>query len=151
MTNNELEQLPGSPGCFICDNNHSNPRALNLKLYWDEAGQAVRIPCTPDDTWCSFDDVVHGGLAASVLDEAMGWAVRIALGEWAFTADYHIRYKKALQPGKDYLVIASVVENKGRKITAQAKLLDADEQIVAQATAAFLPGKGKARLREAKP
>lgn len=149
MTNETLTKLPGSPGCFICDNDGSNPRSLHLKLLWDEVTQEVRIPCKPDDSWCGFDNVVHGGLAASVLDEAMGWVVRMVLGEWAFTADCHIRYKKALQPDKEYLVVASIVENKGRTITAQAKLLDAEEQIAAQATATFLPGKGKARLRAA--
>ena len=32
----KLKKLEGSPGCFVCDNNGSNPRALALELFWDE-------------------------------------------------------------------------------------------------------------------
>ena len=144
-----LTRLEGSPGCFICDNNGSNPRALALKLYWDENLQEVKIPFEPDQTWCGFDNVVHGGLAASVMDEGMAWVVKVVLGDWAFTADYRIRYKKPVLPGQKYMVTAKVNENKGRTIIAEAKLLDADNKVVAQAEATFLPAKGQARIRTA--
>lgn len=140
--------LPGSPGCFICDNNGSNPRALRLRLMWDEAGRTVRIPLHPDRTWCGFDDVVHGGLIASVLDEGMAWAVRQTSGQWAFTADFHLRYKQPVAPNRDYLVSAHVKEPGSRKITAEATLSDPDGQIIALAEAVFLPSRGQARPRE---
>lgn len=137
----QLTRLAGSPGCFICDNNGSNPRSLALKLYWDEAGQTLEIPFQPDATWCSFENVVHGGLIASILDEAMGHAVKMTLGEWAFTADFKVRYKKMLTPGQAYTARAKVLENKGRVITASAELLDETGKAAAQAEGAFLPGK----------
>lgn len=145
----KLIRLEGSPGCFICDNNGSNPRALGLKLYWDEVKQEVEIPFEPDQTWCGFEDVVHGGLAASVMDEGMAWVVKMATGSWAFTADYRICYKKTVLPGQKYLVRAKVSENKGRTIIAQSLLLDADGKTVAQSEATLIPAKGQARTRTA--
>lgn len=144
-----LEQLPGSPGCFICDNNGSNHRALRLKLLWDEEGQEVHVPCSPDETWCGFSQVVHGGLVATVLDEAMAWAVKMAVGDWAFTAEYKIRYKKPVRPGMEYEAVASVTEKSGRIIQAQARFVDAEGRELATAKALFLPAKGKARPRTA--
>lgn len=142
-----LERLPGSPGCFVCDNNGSNPRSLRLKIMWDEAGREVRIAFRPDQSWCGYSEVVHGGLVAAVMDEAMAWAVKRSLGQWAFTADFHLRYKKPLAPGQDYEVRAGVEEGGGRKITARARVLDGAGRISALAEAVFLPANGQARPR----
>ena len=142
-----LTQLPGSPGCFICDNNGSNPRALALKLQYDEETHTVRVPCTPDQTWCGYSNVVHGGLVATVMDEAMAWAVKLHSGEWAFTADYRVRYKKAVEPGRNYTATAVVLEDASRTLPAEASFLDSNGKVVAKASATFLPSKGKARPR----
>lgn len=149
MEKERLVSLPGSPGCFICDNNGSNHRSLHLRLFWNEAGQFVEIPCAPDDSWCGFNNVVHGGLVATVLDEAMAWAVKMTAGEWAFTADCNIRYKKPIAPGKQYNATARVTENAGRKILAEADFRDEEGAVLVQAKAIFLPAKGKAAPRTA--
>lgn len=143
----KFETLSGSPGCVICDNNGSNPRSLKLRILWNPEEQAVHIPCVPDESWCGYAKVVHGGLVASVLDEAMAWVVKQVTGDWAFTADYHIRYKTAVAPGRQYTAVAKVTENGRRKITVRADCLDADGTVVAQAEAAFLPAKGRAEPR----
>ncbi len=147
--NQALQRLPGSPGCFICDNNSTNPRALRLTLLWDEAAETVRIPCEPDATWCGFEDVVHGGLIASVLDEAMAWAVKQTVGDWAFTADYRLRFKRAVAPGHAYEARGKIVQDAGRKIEAEAQFVDGDGTVLAQASAIFIPAKGRAKAREA--
>ena len=142
-----FETLPGSPGCVICDNNASNPRSLHLQILWNPEQQTVHIPCVPDDSWCGYAKIVHGGLIASVLDEAMAWVVKQVTGDWALTADYHVRYKAAVVPGRQYTAIAKVTTNGRRKITVQADFIDTDETIVAQADAVFLPGKSTAAPR----
>ena len=126
-----LKKLSGSPGCFICDNNASNSRSLGLDILWDEQAEAVHIVFEPDQTWCGYSQVVHGGLVAAVLDEAMAWAVKQKSGEWALTADFHLRYKLALEPGQEYRVIAKVDEL-GRIITTQAQVLNCEGRVVAR-------------------
>lgn len=142
-----LQQLPGSPGCVICDNNGSNPRALKLKLYWNEESKRVHIPCAPDESWCGYSSVVHGGVIASVLDEAMAWAVKQITGDWAFTAECTLRFKRPVAPGTGYSVIAGVDEVGKRKILAHADFLDPQGNTAARASAVFLPSKGKALPR----
>ena len=145
MNTPSLQQLPGSPGCVICDNNGSNPRSLHLAIFWNETEKAIHIPCAPDATWCGYSGVVHGGLVTSVMDEAMAWAVKQVTGDWAFTVDCHMRFKAALVPGKTYTTIASVEKASPRKISAIARVLDENGAIAAQAEAIFLPSKGRAR------
>ncbi len=142
-----LQRLPGSPGCFICDNNDSNPRALKLKLLWNEADQTVEIPFSPDQSWCGYAEVVHGGLVAAVLDEAMAWLVKQSTGAWAFTADFHLRYKKPLNPGCAYKAVARLEKNEGRKINVSALVQDEEGRTLASAQAIFLPAGGLARPR----
>lgn len=147
MSNDNFSRLPGSPGCFVCDNNSSNPRSLGITLLWDEQEQTVRIPCAPDQTWCGFSDVVHGGLICSVLDEAMAWAAKEVSGDWAFTADFQVRFKKVVAPGKQYQAIGKVVENQRRKLVTEGLFMDEQGQVLAQATAVFLrSGQAKTRV-----
>lgn len=149
METKKLQPLPGSPGCFICDNNGSNARSLHLQLRYDADEQAVYIPCNPDASWCGFSEVVHGGLVATVMDEAMAWAVKQHCDEWAFTAECVIRYKKPVQPGRAYYAKAWVVNAERRKISVEAGFYAEDGVELAKASATFLPSKGKANPRTA--
>lgn len=148
MNDCALQQLPGSPGCVVCDNNASNPRSLRLKILWNADDKTVTIPCVPDETWCGYSSIVHGGVIASVLDEAMAWVVKEVTGDWAFTAEYTIRFKTALVPGRQYTAVASVEEVFSRKILVAAQFVDAEGTVAAEAHATFLPAKGRARARE---
>ena len=148
MNNANLRQLPGSPGCVICDNNKSNPRSLGLRILWNEETGKVHIPCMPDETWCGYSSIIHGGVIASVLDESMAWVVRQVSGDWAFTADFSLRFKKAVEPGREYTAVAAVTSLGSRKITAEASFLDPEGRVAAQASAVFLPAKGRAMPRQ---
>ncbi|MCC8193284.1 MAG: PaaI family thioesterase [Deltaproteobacteria bacterium] len=148
MSATTLQPLPGSPGCVICDNDGSNPRSLHLRILWNEKDNTVHIPCIPDETWCGYSSIVHGGLIASVLDEAMAWAVKQVTGDWAFTAEYTIRFKAALVPGEPYTAIASVEEVLSRKILVAASFVDRSGKTAARAAATFIPAKGRAKPRE---
>jgi uncharacterized protein (TIGR00369 family) len=144
-----LQPLPGSPGCIVCDNNGSNPRSLKLRLLWDETTGRVHIPCQPDESWCGYSNIVHGGVIASVLDEAMAWAVKQNTGDWAFTAECLLRFKRPVSPGGTYMAIAGVDEIHKRKITAHAYFLAPDGKVAVEVSATFLPAKGRALPRQA--
>lgn len=148
MSDTVLQQLSGSPGCVICDNNASNPRSLRLKILWNAQAKTVAIPCVPDESWCGYSRIVHGGVIASVLDEAMAWVVKQVTGEWAFTAEYTIRFKAALVPDRQYTAVALVEEIFPRKILVTARFEDAEGKAAAEARATFIPVKGRARPRE---
>ena len=77
---------------------------------------------------------------ASVFDDAMGWAVRRTQGSWSVTADLHIRYRRPVAAGYEYLVRGRVLETKGRKTKTSAELLDVDGNILAEANALFIGG-----------
>lgn len=111
---------------------------------WDAESETVRIPFSPDASWCGYNEVVHGGLLASVLDEGMAWVIKHKMGRWAFTVDFQLRYKKPVAPGRKYEVVASADDVSGRKIQARAEIQDESGLPMAVATAVFLPAAGLA-------
>ncbi|MDR3231422.1 MAG: PaaI family thioesterase [Synergistaceae bacterium] len=135
-----MEKLPGSPGCFVCDNDGTNPRSLHLHLMWDEENGEVCVPFEPDETWCGYSGVVHGGILASIFDDAMGWAIRRSCGEWVVTADFHICYRKPVTIGRAYTVRGRVEHRGGRKTKTGAYLTDAKGVVFAEADALFVSG-----------
>ncbi len=85
--------------------------------------------------------VVHGGLAATVLDSAMGCAVQSTLpaGAGYTTLDINVTFVRPLT--RDTGVVTcegTVIYLVGRMATAQARLTDADGNLYAHGTTTCL-------------
>jgi uncharacterized protein (TIGR00369 family) len=81
--------------------------------------------------------VVHGGLAATLLDSAMGCAVHSLLpqGRAYTTLEIKVNYVRAIKRESGRLrAVASVVHMGGRIATAEGRLVDASGQLYAHAT-----------------
>ncbi|MFA7621745.1 MAG: PaaI family thioesterase [Aminobacteriaceae bacterium] len=133
-----MEQLPRSKGCFVCGESADNPRSLGLDIFWNDEERRTEIPITPDATWCGYEGVVHGGVIASVFDDAMAWAVRCEHGTWAVTGEMSVRYLRPVLAGKGYVVEGRVEKSSGRRITTAAVMRDDRGKRVAEGTALFV-------------
>ena len=71
-TGDTLLELPHTRGCMVCG--RGNPLGLGLSLFVDPASGVVRVNYTPAGPHIGFEGVVHGGVLATVIDEAMVWA-----------------------------------------------------------------------------
>lgn len=119
--------------CFGCG--AENPIGLRLRFTADERG--VSAPFVPLPEHQGFEGVVHGGIIASVLDEAMAWAT--AAGTWAVTGEMRVRFRQRVQVGDRTRVRASVDESRGRIIKVSAELVREDDgSVVAAATGTFV-------------
>jgi uncharacterized protein (TIGR00369 family) len=81
--------------------------------------------------------VVHGGLAATLLDSAMGCAVhsRLPPGRGYTTLEIKVNYVRAVKRESGPLrAIGTVVHLGGTTATAEARLLDGAGRLVAHAT-----------------
>src|SRR5207247_1407706 len=82
---------------------------------------------------------VHGGIAATLLDSAMGCAVHTTLneGEAYRTLELKVNYVRAITEATGRVVAAgSVIHRGGRLATAEARLTDKNGRLLAQATRA---------------
>lgn len=114
--------------CFGCSPH--NDRGLKMTFVKRAAGEVEsRIDVAPH--FCGADGVIHGGVQATLLDEAMGMAVRTAMGDdprWVVTAEFKLRYRLPAPTGQAVRVRGSVVRREGADFFVEGVILDTGGQ-----------------------
>jgi uncharacterized protein (TIGR00369 family) len=117
--------------CFVCG--EKNPAGLKLRIRADaERGEATAEVIFPEHLQ-GLARIVHGGLLATVLDEAMIYAAG-AKGLKCVTGEMTVRFVKPASTGVAYTLRGRFVEDQGRIVLAESALLDGEGQEVARAT-----------------
>ena len=95
---------------------------------------AVTFTLVPGEQHDNGMGIVHGGVAASLLDTAMGCAVQTLLpaGVGYTTLDLNVRYLRAMTFGTGTVVATGTVQHAGRRTAI------AEAQLVAEATGKLL-------------
>jgi acyl-coenzyme A thioesterase PaaI-like protein len=120
--------------CFGCGD--LNPIGLHLRFVASDDGVVTQF--SPGTQHQGYDLIVHGGIIAAVLDEAMAWAAARA-GIWAVTGELSVRYRRPLRVGEQTRIQARVSATRGRLATAGAEMQLAESAaVVATATAKLL-------------
>jgi uncharacterized protein (TIGR00369 family) len=119
--------------CYGCGDR--NPEGLHIQF--EVEGPRVTGRFTARQAHQGYPGLAHGGIAAAVLDEAMGWAM-YAAGAWAMTARMEVKYRRPLPLGRPLTVTAEVVRERGRRLEAQAAIHTASGQLLAEAQGLFL-------------
>jgi len=141
----EEERRRAARGCFGCGD--LNPKGLKLAFRLED-GVAV-AEFDPEPQHQGYPGLMHGGLVATILDEAMGWAI---YGEdtWAMTARMQVRFRRSVPLDRRLRVRAYITNRRHRLVQARAELRDDGGTLLAEGEGAFLrvtPEKGR-ELRE---
>jgi uncharacterized protein (TIGR00369 family) len=116
--------------CFGCGLN--NPIGLKLKFTRD--GDSCRAEFTPDKAHQGWPGVVHGGIIASLLDEAMSYAAYFE-GVTCLTASMNIRLRQPVKVEEPLVITASVTKNSRKLFESKASIRLRDGTVVAESTA----------------
>lgn len=131
-----MKQLPHTHSCFVCG--ESNKFGLNLRFEAD--GNIVRTRFTPRPEHIGFKQVVHGGIAATLLDEIMVWACAVQTKQFAYCAELTVRFLSPLRPGQEVFATGELTANRRNKIfEAKGEIKDRDGKLLASATGKYLP------------
>lgn len=117
--------------CFVCG--EKNPIGLKLRLEVDPERGESTAEVTFAAHFQGWAGIVHGGLMATVLDEAMIYAAG-AKGLKCVTGEMTVRYVKPSSTEVPYTLKGRFVEEKGRIVLAESELLDAAGTQVARAS-----------------
>jgi uncharacterized protein (TIGR00369 family) len=120
--------------CFACGD--SNPIGMRLHIELGDDGTASTT-WTPGKDYVGWEDKVHGGLLATLLDEVMAWAPS-SYDSWAVTAEMNIRYRSPANPGEELFARAWVDQRRRRIYHVRGEVRGADGRIVAEAEGRFL-------------
>lgn len=119
--------------CFACG--AINPIGMQLQIELGEG--TARTEWTPGHDYAGWEDKVHGGLLATLLDEVMAWAPS-SYDSWAVTAEMNIRYRSPADPGERLIATAQVTERRRRIYQVHGEVHGADGRLVAEADGRFL-------------
>ena len=120
--------------CFVCG--QDNPHGLRLIFTYPEPGCAETNLVIPE-RFSGWERLTHGGLLATLLDEAMAHACLHSEGN-AVTAEITVRFLKPVEVGQNVRVSGRVQEVKGRMVETRGEILGPEGQVAARATARFL-------------
>jgi uncharacterized protein (TIGR00369 family) len=105
-----------------------------------ERGRVV-ITCEPKGSHLNPAGTVHGGLSATLLDSAMGLAIRsrVEKGAGSTTLEFKISLVRAITPETGVIKAEGVVLNCGSRIgTAEGRITDRQGRPLAHGTATCL-------------
>lgn len=117
-------QVTSTSNCFVCGSD--NDTGLGAIFTTDRELDTSFCSLKIDTRFQGWQDVVHGGVIAALLDEACIYAA-LGLGKQLVTADLAVRYKKPLPVDQEVSVIGEVVEKRRKILRIKAKIMVGDE------------------------
>ncbi|HET8570410.1 MAG TPA: PaaI family thioesterase [Candidatus Limnocylindria bacterium] len=119
--------------CFACGT--TNPIGMRLEI---ELGDGVaRTVWTPGEDFVGWEDKIHGGLLATLLDEVMAWAPA-SHDSWAVTAEMNIRYRAPANPGERLVATGQVTGRRRRIYDVHGEVRGDGDRLIAEADGRFL-------------
>ncbi len=126
-----LHKQPNSKYCFICG--RENPRGLYMTFYDDGHDEVVSQYSVPD-IYQSYPGIVHGGIVAAMLDEAVG---RVALigdhHHFMMSVRLQVKYRQPVPTEVPLVIKGQVVKLKGRLGKAVGQIWLPDQTVAAEA------------------
>ncbi len=136
---NQTEAPPADPtqtanGCFVCG--PANPIGLGVRFRMD--GDLCVGEFTPGAQHAGYDNVTHGGILFSLLDDVMAnwlWLQQIP----CFTGKAEVRYRAPLPIGTAIRLEGQCLKRKGRLAQMHGQILRLDDaSLVVETTASFM-------------
>ncbi len=115
-----MSGIPVDDGnCFACGPDN----AIGLHLHFESNGGGVRAQIALEPAFQGWAGIAHGGIAMTLLDEAMAHAAAYA-GHRGMTASVTARFRKPLPIGVPLIVEGRVCWQRRNVVGVEARVLD---------------------------
>ena len=121
--------------CFACGKN--NPDGMRLRFTYDEARKCYLCRFRLDKRYTGPPGHCHGGIIATILDEAMGKVNKLRQ-VIALTSEITINYLKPVPLNKPLRVESREVSVKGRRHINMAEILNQKREVLARGRGLFI-------------
>ena len=120
--------------CFGCS--PDNP--IGLRMSFCEDGDYVISTWQPGDNFQGWINTLHGGIQATLIDEAAGWIVFKKLRTSGYTSKMDIRYLKPVSTVDGPVTLkARLINQKMMMAFIEVKLYNCHEELCADATCVY--------------
>ncbi len=138
MKHRVLKKQQNSKMCFLCG--LKNPYGLKAAFYELENNELVCI-FKPSNEHQSYPGRMHGGIAATVLDETIGRAIMMKYtGDaiWGVTMEFTTRFKKPIPLNEELRVVGRITNETSRTFEGTGELLLANGEVAATGSGKYL-------------
>jgi acyl-coenzyme A thioesterase PaaI-like protein len=105
--------------CFACGT--LNAAGLHLDLHVD--GERCWTDLAIPDRFQGWDEIVHGGIVATILDEVMAWSL-VDADNWGLTARMSVDFKRPVPLGRPIHAEGWITEARRRLVTTAGRMVD---------------------------
>ena len=132
-----LAKQPNSKMCMVCG--MKNHPGLKAQFYELDSEQIVSV-FTADEHHQGYPGRMHGGIAASILDETIGRAVRIKYGDelWGVTIELNTRYRKPIPLHTEIKTVARITKESKRHFEGQGAILLPNGRVAVEGRGRYL-------------
>jgi uncharacterized protein (TIGR00369 family) len=130
-------QLPHTPGCLVCG--HDNTFGLQLSLFVAPDTGIVSVDFAARPEHIGFEGIVHGGLIATVIDEAMVWAATWSGKRFCVCGELSVRFRRPAQIGEPLHVEARVEFARPKLVQTACTIRTTEGGIVAAGEGKYVP------------
>ncbi len=121
--------------CFGCSPN--NDAGLKLDVELTDQGAIARW--TPDERFRGYNNISHGGIVATVLDEMMGWAILSVGAPPHATTKLEVEYRAPHWIDREYECESTIAEQRSRALIITAEIRDVESgKVTARGTSTFV-------------
>lgn len=116
--------------CFVCG--LINTAGLHASFFEVEGDQLVGL-FTPCEEHQGYPGRLHGGLAATILDETIGRSININQTEvWGVTVEFNVRYGKPVPLDEELRVVGRITKQNRRLFEGTGEILLPDGEVAVE-------------------
>ena len=132
----KMKKQPNARDCFVCG--MENRLGLKARFYENEKDEVVAY-FTPADEHQGYPGRLHGGVAASILDEVIGRAIQIGDPDiWGVTTDLKLKYRKPLPLNCELKTVGRITENTRMMFEGTGEILTPEGEVAISAHGRYM-------------
>ncbi|MBN1847949.1 MAG: PaaI family thioesterase [Deltaproteobacteria bacterium] len=121
--------------CFACGT--ANPIGLRLRFY--RSGESVCTDITLGKYHVGWENIAHGGIISTILDEVMSWTILYFKRIFFVTRKMELKYIRPVLVGIPLTAKGEVIDgSEPPRIKAKAELRDQEGTLLARSTGEFV-------------
>lgn len=129
------QRLPSFDGCFCCG--QTNRSGLKVPFYVTDG--EVFAHFIPSNEYYGYPGIMHGGLSATLLDEAMTWAATVAEGRFHYAAEIKVRYRAPVADKQEIIIKAKMTDKQKKILFVEGTILDSDNNVLVKSEGKYYP------------
>lgn len=135
MIDTLIKRHPNAHYCYVCGTKQEE--GLHVEFF-ELASKRFLTIYHPHKDHQGYPEVLHGGVAAALLDEGMARVYQVFFDDpWGMTIDLNIRYLKQMPMDQTLYVVSELTNDRSRMYEVKGYITNGIE-IYAKATASYI-------------